>query len=216
MFEFQSSDQDYIQSHGPEKGLKVTYFFFLQYSPSPCLSIISRWEIAVLQGGQPLPFWAADSRKFVPFINDIWNKESMSSVFQDVRECCVCSVVSDSLQPHGLAACQVPLPMGFSRQEYWSGPPFPSLGDLPDPGIKPPSFASPALAGGFFTPATPGKPLIVTLRYFEDWAPVGYTDGGREEVCLVRRGRGRGSCEVNGLWRWQASPSGCFASLLVM
>ena len=39
-------------------------------------------------------------------------------------------------------ACQAPRPMGFSRQEYWSGLPFPSLGDLPDPGIKP---GSPAL-----------------------------------------------------------------------
>ena len=34
-------------------------------------------------------------------------------------------------------ACQVPLSMGFSRQEYWSGLPFPSPGDLPDPGIEP-------------------------------------------------------------------------------
>ena len=39
-------------------------------------------------------------------------------------------------------ACQAPLSMGFSRQEYWSGLPFPSPGDLPDPGIKP---GSPAL-----------------------------------------------------------------------
>jgi len=34
-------------------------------------------------------------------------------------------------------ACQAPLFMGFSRQEYWSGQPFPSVGDLPDPGIEP-------------------------------------------------------------------------------
>jgi len=34
-------------------------------------------------------------------------------------------------------ACQAPLPVGFSRQEYWSGLPFPSPGDLPNPGIKP-------------------------------------------------------------------------------
>ena len=47
-------------------------------------------------------------------------------------------------------ACQVPLSMGFSRQEYWSGLPFPSLADLPDPGIEPTSLMSPALAGGFF------------------------------------------------------------------
>ena len=41
--------------------------------------------------------------------------------------------------------------MGFSRQEYWSELPFPSPGDLPDPGIKPKSLTTPALAGGFFT-----------------------------------------------------------------
>ena len=40
---------------------------------------------------------------------------------------------------------------GFSRQEYWSGLPCPSPGDLSDPGIEPASFMSPALAGGFFT-----------------------------------------------------------------
>ena len=107
------------------------------------------------------------------------------------------SVVSDSLRPHGLVACQAPLPMGFSSQESWSGPSFPSSGDLPDPGIEPASFASPALAGGFFTPATPGKPHIVTLRYFENWTPAGYTDGGGGRDCVVRRGRGRGGYEVN-------------------
>ena len=47
-------------------------------------------------------------------------------------------------------ACQAPLSMGFSRQDYWSRLPFPSLGDLPDPGIEPVSSAAPALAGGFF------------------------------------------------------------------
>ena len=47
--------------------------------------------------------------------------------------------------------CQVPLSMGFSRQDYWSGLPFPSPGDLPDPGIKPVSLTSPALTNRFFT-----------------------------------------------------------------
>ena len=51
-------------------------------------------------------------------------------------------------------AHQVPLSMGFSRQEYWSGLPCPPLGDLPDPGTKPTSLTSPALAGGFFTTNT--------------------------------------------------------------
>ena len=41
------------------------------------------------------------------------------------------------LRYHGTVACQVPLSMGFPRQEYWSGLPFPSPGDLPDPGIEP-------------------------------------------------------------------------------
>ena len=47
-------------------------------------------------------------------------------------------------------ACQAPLSMGFLRQEYWSGLPFPSPGDLPDLGLKLGSPATPALAGGFF------------------------------------------------------------------
>ena len=53
---------------------------------------------------------------------------------------------------------QAPLSTGFSRQEYWSGFPFPPPGDLPDPEIETESSASPALAGGFFTTEPPGKP----------------------------------------------------------
>ena len=49
------------------------------------------------------------------------------------------------------AACQVPLSMGFSRQECWSGLPWPPSGDLPNPGIEPTFLRSPALAGRFFT-----------------------------------------------------------------
>ena len=48
-------------------------------------------------------------------------------------------------------ACQVPLSMGFSRQEYWSGLPFPSPGDLPNSGTELACLMSPELAGGFFT-----------------------------------------------------------------
>ena len=51
-------------------------------------------------------------------------------------------------------ARQAPLPMGFSRQEYWRGLPCPPPGDLSDPGIKPRLFTSPALAGRFFTTST--------------------------------------------------------------
>ena len=48
-----------------------------------------------------------------------------------------------------------PLSMGFSRQEYWSGLPFPSPGDLPDPGIKP---RFPALQANTLPSELPGKP----------------------------------------------------------
>ena len=50
--------------------------------------------------------------------------------------------------------------MEFPRQEYWSGLPFPSPGDLPGPGIEP---VSPALAGGFFTTEPPGKLTVDIL-----------------------------------------------------
>ena len=62
------------------------------------------------------------------------------------------------LWSHGLAQ-QVSLSMRFPRQEYWSGLPFPTLWDLPDPGIKLGSPASPSLAGGFFT-ASATKALL--------------------------------------------------------
>ena len=55
---------------------------------------------------------------------------------------------------------------GFSRQEYWSGLPFPPLGDLPDPGIEPVSPKSPALAGRFFTTEPPGKPHVLYICVF--------------------------------------------------
>ena len=56
-------------------------------------------------------------------------------------------------------ACQAPLSMGFSRQEYGGGLPCPSPGNLPDPGIEPTSLLCPALTGGFFPPqlAPPGN-----------------------------------------------------------
>ena len=52
-------------------------------------------------------------------------------------------------------ACQAPLSVGFSRQEYWSGLPLPPPGDLPNPGVEPMSLMSPALAGRFLTTLAP-------------------------------------------------------------
>ena len=71
---------------------------------------------------------------------------------------CVCaqllSLVQLFVTPWTIA-CQTSLPMEFSRQGYWSGLPYPPLGDLPNPGIEP---LSPALAGRFFTTVPSGNP----------------------------------------------------------
>ena len=64
--------------------------------------------------------------------------------------CCAvlsCSVVSDSLWLHGLQPARLLCPWGFSRQEYWSGLPYPPPGNLPNPGIK---LGSPALPADFY------------------------------------------------------------------
>ena len=64
----------------------------------------------------------------------------------------------------GTAACQAPRSVGFPRQEYWGGLPFPSPGDLPDPGIEP---TSPAFSGGFLTTELAGRSVGC-------WAPPEY------------------------------------------
>ena len=66
----------------------------------------------------------------------------------------LCSFMVYSLGSHGLAH-QAPRPMEFSRQEYWSGLPFPSPGDIRDPGIKP---GSPTLRADALPSEPPGKP----------------------------------------------------------
>ena len=70
-----------------------------------------------------------------------------------------CSLLSDSFVTPWTVAHQTPLSMELSRQEYWSGVPFPSSEDLPDPGIELGSPVSPSLARRFFTTAPPGKPM---------------------------------------------------------
>ena len=71
---------------------------------------------------------------------------------------------------------QDPLSMGFSRQEYWSGWPFPPPGDLPDPEIQPKSLTSPALAGRFFT---------TKATWEAHWVPKG-SQWGKSEAMKVK------------------------------
>ena len=68
-----------------------------------------------------------------------------------------CPTLYDLMQ----LACQAPLSMGISRQEYWSGLPFPSPEDRPDPGIKP---GSPALQADSLLTELPGNPMYI-LRF---------------------------------------------------
>ena len=69
---------------------------------------------------------------------------------------CVLSFVRLFVTPWTVAH-QALLSVGFFRQEYWSELPFPSLGDLSNPGIEPKSPLSPALTQGFFTAMSPGS-----------------------------------------------------------
>ena len=99
-------------------------------------------------------------------LNQIPKGSECTSRLRSTAVYCVwgCSVVSDSLTPRTVAH-QAPLSMGFSRQECWSGLPFPLPGDLPDPGIELVSPSSPALAGRFFTTEPPGKPSFRSMAF---------------------------------------------------
>ena len=97
-------------------------------------------------------------------------------------------------------ACQAPLAMGFSRQEYWSGQPFPSPGDLPDPGIQP---VSPALQAKSLLSELPGKPIRLCPPLIE--LTTGFLGGsdGKASACNVGDpgsipGSGRSPGEGNG------------------
>ena len=90
-------------------------------------------------------------------------KQSTSKLLSMEKLCvCVCVCVCVKLLSHvqlfatpWTVARQDPLSMGFSRQEYWSGLPFPSPWDLPNPGIEP---GSPALQADALSSEPPGKP----------------------------------------------------------
>ena len=85
-----------------------------------------------------------------------------------ILESCSCSVAQSflTLSTPWAIACQSPLSMGFSRQEYWGGLPFPSPGDLSDPGIEP---RSPAMQADSLTTELWGKPnyMVDNLIYWD-------------------------------------------------
>ena len=98
-------------------------------------------------------------------------------------------------------AYQAPLSMGFSRPEYWSGLPFPSPGDLPNPGIEP---GSPALQADTLPSEPPGKSVITLKLIFYIGYPK-YVDDCGEYVRAVAK---------NGQTRWQVCIGVVFSWLL--
>ena len=114
--------------------------------------------------------------------------------FSASKEGCVCC--AKLLQLHqtlcNSVACQVPLSMGFPRQEYYSGLLCPPPGYLPNPGIEPESLVSPALAGGFFTTSTTWEApqLMARTHYLIAWIFIGLLQkGGSWEARFDERER---------------------------
>ena len=97
--------------------------------------------------------------------------------------------------------CQAPLSMGLPRQEFWSRLPFPSPGDLPDPGMEPMSLKSAVLAGRFFITSTASSSV----------SPSGFPGGSVVKNLPVNAGDTRDKSSVPGLGR---SPGGRNGKLL--
>ena len=140
-----------------EKAAEVNGFpslivrYWLLTRKEPLMSSESKWLIT------ESPWWVGSRLLCLSVTNTIiccW------------RQKCVCVRVLSRVwlfvTPQTVV-CQAPLSMGFSRQEYWSGLPFPSPGDPPNPGIKPTSLAFPALAGGFFHHCHLGSPDVILI-----------------------------------------------------
>ena len=131
-----------------------------QNSKWPSSALDPRWrqlsELNVSQGSFGIPilkeFWMVFKHCLL----------KQTALLMDTKEGLVTQMCPTLCNPMDYIACQAPLSMEFSRQEYWSGLPFPTPEDLPDPGIEPMSLASPALAGRFFTTVPPGSPTIIS------------------------------------------------------
>ena len=87
-----------------------------------------------------------------------------------VIHCCLVTKSSDSFRTPWTVASQTPLSITFPRQEFWSELPFPSPGDLPDPGIKP---VSPTVAGRFFITEPSEKTILNTYFSLNSFSCLG-------------------------------------------
>ena len=109
-----------------------------------------------------------EKRKFE--VRETKEREEIFYTYWSSKDLCVCLTLCDPTD----VARQAPLSMGFSRQEYWSGVPFPPPGDLPDPGVEPP-FPSPALQADSLPLGSPSRPrdgLYSFTRIVKRWPVV--------------------------------------------
>ena len=103
---------------------------------------------------------------FFSLVRDVFHYNLFKYFLRCFLFFCVCVELLSCVQlfvDSWTVAHQAPLSMEFSRQEYWSGLPFLNPVDLPDPGIEPVSFSSPALAGGFFTASSAWMMVLLML-----------------------------------------------------
>ena len=127
----------------------------------PCLRLVSIHRPESCRGCVSLPLSVCLRTRACS--QDICSQFAMCYI-QELRICAQLLSHVQLFATPWTVACQAPLPMEFSRQEYWSGLPFPTPRDLPDPRIKLISFVSSALAGGFFTTVPPGKPQSLRIN----------------------------------------------------
>ena len=121
---------------------------FLQISPVTSLLVVCGWDPMACPLEEDSLLHSLDSAVFKTyFINDDETMKVKVLVTQ------ACPTLCNSVD----CSHQAPLSIELYSQEHWSGLPFPSIGDLPNPAIEP---ASPPLASGFFTTDPSGKPCI--------------------------------------------------------
>ena len=112
--------------------------------------------------------WILSLHAQSPFPGPLFPTDSFFPLRSVLSFHCACMLNSvQLLSTPQTVACQVPLSMGLPRQEYWSGLPFPSPRDLPNPGIKPTSLATSALAGRSFANCATWEALLF-IKYREN------------------------------------------------
>ena len=113
--------------------------------PRKLTQALASWAFIESQSRRPVaPMWMISSIQM----------PAKAGIHHESHCACCCFSLAWLCATLWTVACQAPLSMGFSRQEYWSGLPCPPLVNLPDPGIEPMSLTTPAMAVRFFTTST--------------------------------------------------------------